>query len=418
MPSKKGLIVLMGSGELTATMVEVHKEILARFSGFPKAFFLDTPAGFQLNADQLSQRAVEYFRLKVGYLMEVISFKSKGVPAMEREQAFSRLKEADYVLVGPGSPTYAIRQWQETPIPEILELRIKGGACLVAASAAALTIGRFALPVYEIYKVGQELHWVEGLDILGHFGLNTVVVPHWNNAEGGTHDTGFCFMGESRFRMLESMLPEDVSVLGLDEHTACIINLDREEISIKGVGSVTFRHRAFERTFSRGETFPLRVLSEGKSSVIPAAQPMEMPAAGPMPVLEETGFWDSMHALEVAYHKGLEDDARDAANALLNLDRIIWQAHQDKESPELISQARELFHELIVILGMHLSSAPKSCYKCLEPLVEELLASRSTYKENKQWHEADVIRDCLKRAKIEVDDTPNGYRWRLWSANK
>jgi len=415
MPSKKGLIVLMGSGELTATMVEVHKEILARLGGFPKAFFLDTPAGFQLNADQLSQRAVEYFRLNVGYPIEVLSFKSNDIPATEREGAFRRLKEADYVLVGPGSPTYAIRQWRETPIPEMLELRIEGGACLVAASAAALTIGRFTLPVYEIYKVGQELNWVEGLDILGHFGLNTVVVPHWNNAEGGTHDTGFCFMGESRFRKLESMLPEDVSVLGLDEHTACIIDFDREDVSIRGVGSVTFRHKAFDRTFLRGETFPLRLLSEEKNSVIPAAQPMEMPASGPMPVPEETSFWDSVHALEVAYHKDLEDDARDAANALLNLDRIIWQAHQDKESPEFISQARELFHELIVILGMRLSSAPKSCYKCLEPLVEELLASRASYKESKQWHEADVIRECLKRAKIEVDDTHNGYRWRLSS---
>ncbi len=419
MPSNKGLIVLMGSGELTATMVEVHKEILARFGGFPRAFFLDTPAGFQLNADQLSQRAVEYFRLNVGYMMEVISFKSKGVPPIERELAFSQMKEADYILVGPGSPTYAIRQWKETPIPEILELRIKGGACLVAASAAALTVGRFALPVYEIYKVGEELHWVEGLDILGHFGLNTVVVPHWNNAEGGTHDTGFCFMGESRFRKLESMLPDDVSILGLDEHTACIIDLDSEEISIKGIGSVTFRYQAIERTFHRGEKFPLRVLSEGKSSVAPAVQAMDMPESGATPVpLEETGFWDSVHALEVAYYKGLEDDARDAANALLNLDRIIWQANQDKESPELISQARELFHELIVILGMRLSSAPKNCYKCLEPLVEELLASRALYKENKQWHEADVIRDCLKRARIEVDDTHNGYRWRLGSADK
>jgi len=56
----------------------------------------------------------------------------------------------------------------------------------VAASAAALTIGRFTLPVYEIYKVGQDIHWVDGLDILSQFGLHLVVVPHWNNAEGGT----------------------------------------------------------------------------------------------------------------------------------------------------------------------------------------------------------------------------------------
>jgi hypothetical protein len=48
MPSGKGMIALMGSGELTATMVEVHKELLGRVAAVPRAVFLDTPAGFQL----------------------------------------------------------------------------------------------------------------------------------------------------------------------------------------------------------------------------------------------------------------------------------------------------------------------------------------------------------------------------------
>ena len=55
MPSGKGKIVLMGSGELTATMVEVHKSLLSRLQGTPQAAFIDTPAGFQLNVDQISK---------------------------------------------------------------------------------------------------------------------------------------------------------------------------------------------------------------------------------------------------------------------------------------------------------------------------------------------------------------------------
>ena len=47
--------------------------------------------------------------------------------------------EADFVLIGPGSPTYAVRQWKQTPIPEILIKNVMEGGCLVAASAAALT---------------------------------------------------------------------------------------------------------------------------------------------------------------------------------------------------------------------------------------------------------------------------------------
>ena len=113
---------------------------------------------------------------------------------------------------------------QKSQIPEIFIDHIREGGCLVAASAAALTAGRYTLPVYEIYKVGQPLHWVAGLDILGAFGLNLMVIPHWNNAEGGTHDTSRCFMGTSRFDKLVSMLEEPLPILGLDEHTACIID--------------------------------------------------------------------------------------------------------------------------------------------------------------------------------------------------
>ncbi len=136
----------------------------------------------------------------------------------------------------------------------------KTAACLVAASAAALTVGRFTLPVYEIYKVGQDLHWVEGLGLLEHFGFPLVVIPHWNNAEGGTHDTRFCYMGEPRFMELESLLPSDVFTLGLDEHTACLLDLETGEGRVKGIGRVTLRRNGKEILFESGERFSLDVL--------------------------------------------------------------------------------------------------------------------------------------------------------------
>ena len=95
MSTKKGIIALMGSGELTATMVEVHKELLAGLTGPPKAIFLDTPAGFQLNVDQLSERATEYFRQHVQRDMSIVSFKSKKTcTPLEAEQAFRSMREA------------------------------------------------------------------------------------------------------------------------------------------------------------------------------------------------------------------------------------------------------------------------------------------------------------------------------------
>lgn len=415
MPSRKGIIALMGSGELTSTMVEVHKELLAGLVDSPQAVFLDTPAGFELNVDQISQRALEFFRIHVGHPLSVASYKSNESAApYEAEQAFQKLRQANFVLIGPGSPTYAVRQWQQTPIPKILIKRIEEGGCLVAASAAALTVGRFTLPVYEIYKVGENLHWVEGMNILDHFGFNLVIIPHWNNAEGGTHDTRFCYMGEPRLRQLESLLPEDVSIFGLDEHTACLIDLEKEEAVIKGLGSVTLRSRKGEMIFEKGERFSLEVLRGGEAArdwkpMVPKPKPQELASA-----TRGESFWDRVHAIEETFREGLEaHQSRQSANALLDLDRTIWKAQQDLESEEFISQARDTLRELIVSLGVKLESSPRSKAECVAPLVEELLELRQNLRQKGQYEEADAIRESLHRADVIVEDTEEGARWRL-----
>lgn len=411
--SAKGTIVLMGSGELTATMVEVHKDMLARLGPSPRAVFLDTPAGFQLNADQISAKAVDYFRDKVGQPMTVASFKSTASStAPEPEKAFLALKQADLVLVGPGSPTYAVRQWNSSPIPDILARRIEEGACFVAASAAALTAGRFTLPVYEIYKVGEEPRWVDGIDILGRFGFKLVVIPHWNNAEGGTHDTRFCFMGEPRFRALESLLPAEVHVLGIDEHTACIIDLSRSEARIRGVGGVTLRRAGSELVLKKNDIVPLDVF-KGKAisrGVPRPPEPVDSRTSGARP----DSFWGEIHFLESVFQSAQEArDPEKMASVILELDRITWKASHDLENTEFISQAREILREWIALMGAALSSAPRNTMECLGPLVEEILKLRDEMRRLKRWAEADLLRDCLQRARVMVDDTGDGTRWRV-----
>jgi peptidase E len=415
MASKKGIIALMGSGELTATMVEVHKELLARVNQPPKAIFLDTPAGFQLNVDQLSERAMEYFRKHVQQHMLLASFKSKDRPTeFEAEKTLHTLRQANFILIGPGSPTYAVRQWQGTSLPEMITRQVEDGGCLVAASAAALTVGRFTLPVYEIYKVGQDLHWVEGINILENFGFNLVIIPHWNNAEGGTHDTRFCFMGKTRFNKLESMLPEDVSVFGLDEHTACLIDLAKDEAEIKGLGNVTLRRGGEEIVFEKGDRFSLEVLRGGAIGEEVRGKIFQAEAAELGPGSEAESFWDRIHGIQEAFRAGLEEhDSRKTTNALLELDRAIWKGKEDLENEEFISQAREVLRDLIVLFGMRLESSPKNKTECLAPVIEELLSLRQRFRENKKWEEADAIRESLERGDVLIEDTPEGSRWRL-----
>ena len=415
MSSIKGMIVLMGSGELTATMVEVHKKILARFSDPPNAVFLDTPAGFQLNVDEISRKAVEYFRVHVQKQLKVASYKSSEITtALEAETAFHELRSANFVLFGPGSPTYAIGQLKKTPIPDILKKVVESGGCLVAASAAALAIGRHTLPVYEIYKVGQKIHWVDGLDILSPLGFHPVVVPHWNNAEGGTHDTRFCFMGKPRFQQLEALLPEDTTILGIDEHTACIVDLEAQHIDIQGIGNVTIRKNGRETTFGKGDPIPFQVLMENMEM----SDRMLQKADGAEPVADRDTFERSVLSqvttVDASFRKGLADhDPKETTRALLAMDSIIWNAQKNFEDEGHISQAREILRESIVLLGQTLGSSRRHLREYLSPLVEQMLELRTAFRNEKKWAEADSIRDILRQADILVEDTGGGFRWQI-----
>jgi hypothetical protein len=252
------------------------------------------------------------------------------------------------------------------------------------------------------------------MDILGNFDLNLVVVPHWNNAEGGNHDTRFCFMGEPRFRKLIALMKENVPVLGLDEHTACILDLATEEAEVRGLGSVTLRHDDREIIFTSGDRFPLSVFRGQTGDSKWKSRTVKGPAAEKGGDIDADTFWDQIHSLEESFQNGLASrDARMATNALLELDRSIWQAQTDLENDELITEARDTLRNLMVLLGTELAATPKNKAECLSPLVKELLELRHNFRSKKQWSEADAIRDVLSQVNITVEDNKNGSHWHL-----
>src|SRR5262245_12244971 len=126
------LLTIMGSGETAPTMVKVHRGLLDRLAdaaaGPPgPAVMLDTPYGFQENADQLSARTIDYFRQSVGHEIEVASYRSAGDDPVARERAMAQIRAAAYVFAGPGSPTYALGQWADSPVPELLSAKLTAG---------------------------------------------------------------------------------------------------------------------------------------------------------------------------------------------------------------------------------------------------------------------------------------------------
>src|SRR4051794_29291303 len=253
----------MGSGETAPTMIKVHRELLARLGPPPvPAALLDTPFGFQANADDIAAKAVEYFDQSVGQAMAVATFRVAGGDTFEQERTLTRLRTARYVFAGPGSPSYALRQWSGSQVPNILREKLQTGGCVTFASAAALTLGTHTVPVYEIYKVGAEPHWLAGLDLIAEAGLEAAVIPHYDNAEGGHHDTRYCYLGEPRLRRLEEELPPTTFVLGVDEHTGLVLDLGAGTAEVVGRSTVTVRKDGRSTVLPVGTVITIAELQE------------------------------------------------------------------------------------------------------------------------------------------------------------
>ena len=233
-----GRLILMGSGETSGRLVAAHRRGIEA-AGAGEVLVLDTPYGFQENAAILSERLTGFFRTSLVVKSNVASYRSARAGPVALERMLAAVRGARYVFAGPGSPGYALGAWRDTGLAPALRGLLAGGATVTLASAAALTAGVKTLPVYEIYKVGTDLDWLEGLDLTSHLGLEAVVVPHWNNTEGQGFDTSCCYMGRRRFEILRAMLPAGMGVIGVDEHTAAIIDFGERTLTVLGAGGVT-----------------------------------------------------------------------------------------------------------------------------------------------------------------------------------
>jgi cyanophycinase-like exopeptidase len=410
------LLVIMGSGETSPTMIKVHRSLFDRLGPGPvPAVLLDTPVGFQENAEIIATKAVEYFRESVGREVEVATWRrSAAGDPVEYETMLARVRAARYVFAGPGSPSYALKQWAGSHVPDALAEKLRTGGCITFASAAALTLGRFTVPVYEIYKVGDDLRWLDGLNLVAAAGLDAVVIPHFDNAEGGNHDTRFCYLGERRLAVMERLLPESTFVLGVDEHTACIIDLDAQTATVDGRGGVTVRRAGHVSTMTNGSTVPLtqlREMAEG-GSARPAGARLQAVAPPPTPEAGASPLIEAVHELERAFDDALAlGDASAAVRAVLELEqtRVDW-SHDTQHSDEL-DRGRSALRSMVVRLGEVARSGTADPRETLGPFVEALLAARDRARADRRWKEADEIRDRLVAAGVEVRDTPEGTSW-------
>lgn len=410
-------------------MSKVHRDLFDRLGPPPvPAVLLDTPFGFQENAGDIAARAVAYFRESVQRDIEVASYRRhpEGDGAdVAHETMLARLRAAAYVFSGPGSPSYALAQWRGTQVPKVLASKLQEGGCLTFASAAAVTLGPFALPVYEIYKVGQDAHWLEGLDLLRHIGLPAVVIPHFNNTEGGNHDTRFCYMGERRLSVLERMLPAGAFILGVDEHSACIFDLDAGTVTVLGLGAVTVRREGAVSAVPSGTSLPITELVRmglegggGTSSPQVGVRDLdnleEPPGNGGHGHDAGSPLLASGARLREAFAESLaRGDATRAVEAILEMEGLIAAWSQDTLQSDHLDRMKSELRSMVIRLGDAAQHGLRDPRELVRPFVTALLDIRRQARDERRWADADAIRHRLAAAGVELKDTESGTEWDL-----
>jgi hypothetical protein len=414
-----GRVVVMGSGETAPTMVRVHREILADCPPGP-AVLLDTPFSFQMNRDELVSRTRMYFAQSVGREIAVAEWPRDDTDEATKERALALLDQAAWAFAGPGSPTYALRQWRGTAVPGALTAVVRRGGTVVMGSAAALTLGSHTVPVYEIYKVGTEPAWVEGLDLLGELtGLTAAVIPHYDNAEGGTHDTRFCYLGESRLAVLENHLPAEVGVLGVDEHTAVVIDVEAGTARVLGNGLMTVRRRGAARTFAAGERLSLADLEgmlRGDEAV--SAMPRSTAAVAAAAEYADDATATSVRGEADSARRGFDEalarrDVDGCVAAVLRLEAAIAGWRADTLQSDDLDEARRVLRALVVRLGELAVDGARDPREQVAPYVDLLLDLRRSARSHRDFATSDLVRDRLVGLGIAVHDTPDGTSWDL-----
>lgn len=262
-----GLITLIGSGETAPSGRVLYEPAFDRLPKPVKVAVMETPAGFELNSAHVASRVSDFIRHRLQNYKPDVTI----VPARRRDTEFGTnnpnilrpLLDADCIFMGPGSPSYAVRHLTGSYAWDMMRARHRLGACLTFASSAAIAIGETAVPIYEIYKVGEDPHWIPGLDLLGPLGLKIACVTHWNNTEGGANlDTSRCYIGKARLETLLPALSNGTVVVGIDEHTALTLDFSEQVCRVMGKGTVTLVDDGTERVYKTGSDFPMSELGD------------------------------------------------------------------------------------------------------------------------------------------------------------
>jgi cysteinyl-tRNA synthetase len=229
---------------------------------------------------------------------------------------------------------------------------------------------------------------------------------------------------------MERDLPADAAVLGVDEHTAVLIDLRTSDVEIRGRGGVTVRRSGRSVVLPAGTRLSVAELRDLVQGIQRAAEDgrgragdgdEDAPGGGgaaaagdgngemlnpPMPLPEFMAAAEQR--FEAAAHTR---DADSMVGVILELETAIGQWEADMDEDQGTEQARALLRSLVGRLGRAAQDGLTDPRDRLRPAVEPLLELRATLRGAGNFAAADAIREALTAAGFDVSDTPEGTRW-------
>ena len=119
---------------------------------------------------------------------------------------------------------------------------------------------------------------------------------------------------------------------------------------------------------------------------------------------------NTLNSRRERFIKVMDDDLNtaDAISAIFELVKDInTLVITDSPAKELVELATNLFDELTGVLGIVYNRKSEN----LDDEIEKLIEARTQARKDRNWAEADRIRDELKAQGIVLEDTPQGVKW-------
>ncbi len=133
-----GYIALLGSGETSPAMRAVYHWLFKELKAPIHVAILETPAGFEPNSAQVAGQIGQFIQHRFRNFapqLAIIPARKKNTPfSPDNVELLAPLLQANVIFMGPGSPTYAVRQLENSATWYALQMCHRLGASPLRAT--------------------------------------------------------------------------------------------------------------------------------------------------------------------------------------------------------------------------------------------------------------------------------------------